>query len=98
MTSKIHLELELPEGLVDRQLEAELVRRFKEDTAIRLFQEGKVSSGYAAHLIGTPRIEFLELLRQRGIPYVEYSADDFREDLATLQGVEREAGQRGDRG
>jgi predicted HTH domain antitoxin len=92
MTSKIHLELELPEGLVDPQLEAELVRKFKEDTAVRLFQQGKISSGYAAHLLGIPRVEFLDLLRQRGIPYVEYSAEDFREDLATLERVERQAG------
>jgi len=95
MTSKIHLELELPEGLVDRQLEAELLRRFKEETAVRLFQEGKVSSGYAAHLIGIPRVEFLELLRRRGIPHVEYSAEDCREDLNTLERVERDASQPG---
>ncbi len=83
--TKIHVELELPEGLVDKELEAELVRGFKEEAAVRLFQEGKVSSGYAARLMGIPRVEFLQVLRRRGVAYVEYTADDYHQDLSTIE-------------
>jgi predicted HTH domain antitoxin len=90
MTTKIHLEMELPEGLVDTALEEELRKSFREETALRLFREGKISSGFAAHLIGIPRVQFLHLLRQRGIPFIQYTAEDYHEDLKAIEQLEQE--------
>ncbi len=36
------------------------------------------ASASVSHLIGIPRVEFLALLRRRGVPHVQYSAEDYR--------------------
>ncbi|MBI3694039.1 MAG: UPF0175 family protein [Acidobacteria bacterium] len=89
MSTRIRLEMELPEGLVDKSFEAELLKEFKEETALRLFKEGKVSSGFAARLIGISRLEFLSLLQKRGIPFVEYTLEDFHADRKAMEEFER---------
>ena len=81
----LHLEWELPEGTVSEAMRQELLLAVKRETALRLFAEGKVSSGYAARLLGIPRLKFLELLKERGIPFLSYTADDLREDRATVE-------------
>ena len=85
MASTLHLEWELPEGVVNEAMQRELLRVVKQETALRLFAEGKVSSGYAAHLLGVPRLEFLQLLEQRGIPFLSCTADDLREDRMAVE-------------
>jgi predicted HTH domain antitoxin len=98
MSTRIHLEMELPEGLIDETFEAELRQRFKEETALRLFQKGKLSSGFAARLIGISRLQFLSLLQQRGIPFVECTLQDFRDDTEAMEKFQREpAGNTDDR-
>ena len=91
MSTRIRLEMELPDGLVDKTFEAELLKGFKEEAALRLFKEGKVSSGFAARLIGISRLEFLNLLQKRAIPFVEYTLEDFHHDTEVMEKFEREA-------
>jgi predicted HTH domain antitoxin len=38
--------------------------------------------------MGVTRLEFLELLRRRGIPFVQYTAEGFPEDLALMRELE----------
>jgi predicted HTH domain antitoxin len=46
---------------------------------LRLFANGKISSGLGARMLGIGRIQFLDLLRQRDIPFtVELDDEDFR--------------------
>lgn len=98
MSTRIHLEMELPEGLVDKTFEAELLKEFKEETALRLFKEGKVSSGFAARLMEVSRLEFLSLLQKKGIPFVDYTLEDFRNDRDAMRAFEQESpGSTGDR-
>ena len=46
-----------------------------------LFKDERVSSGKAAQLLGITRLEFLELLRRRGVAYLDYSPDEIQEEL-----------------
>lgn len=55
---------------------------------IRLFEQGRISSGYAASLLGMTRRDFLELLQKRGVPFVRYTEEDLEKDLQTIQEVE----------
>ena len=87
MAHTIRLEMEVPEEIVDQVFEEELLRDFREQTAIRLFKEGRASSGYAAKLIGISRLEFLRLLEQRGVPFAEYTHRDFEDDASTMQEI-----------
>ena len=52
---KLAFELELPDGAVDQSAEAELVRSVKEQTALKLYSEQRVTTGEAAEPWGIPR-------------------------------------------
>ena len=64
--------------------EAEIERRISEWLALSLFTEGKVSSGKAAKLLGISRVQFLALLRSRGIAYINYTSDELAEEFAAV--------------
>jgi len=75
---KLAFELELPDGAVDQSAEAELVRVVKEQTALKLYSEQRVTTGEAAEMLGLTRIEFLDLLRRSGVGFqVELDDKDF---------------------
>ena len=44
----------------------------------------------AARELGLNRIEFMELLKQRGIPYVVYTLEDYEQDMKTLERLQPE--------
>jgi predicted HTH domain antitoxin len=76
---KLAFELELPDGAVDQSARAELVRSVKEQTALKLYSEQRITTGEAAEMLGLTRIEFLDLLRQNGVGFqVELDDEDFQ--------------------
>ena len=50
--------------------------------ALKLFEQGRLSSGLAAKLAGVPRLAFLFLLGQHGLSPVGVEPDELAEDLA----------------
>ena len=58
---------------------------------ISLFKDERVSSGKAASLLGMTRLDFLDLLRRRGIAYLDYSPDEIAEELEAVQRLPIEA-------
>jgi predicted HTH domain antitoxin len=90
---KLEIELEVPDGAVDKGGEAELVRSVKEQTALKLYSEQRVTTGEAAEMLGLTRIQFLDLLRRTGVGFhVELDEEDFaqirrwRDDKAVQSG------------
>ncbi len=76
---KLTFELEVPDGAVDDATEAKLVRAAREQTVLELYAEQRITTGEAAELLGLTRIQFLDLLRQRGVPFtVELDEEDFQ--------------------
>jgi len=63
-------------------------RRVTEWLVLSLFTEGQISSGKAARLLGISRIDFLALLRARGIAYVNYTADELAEEFAAVEALD----------
>ena len=49
-----------------------------------LFSEGKISSGKAGKLLGISRLEFIKLLKIRGISFVNYTEDEIKEELEAV--------------
>jgi predicted HTH domain antitoxin len=91
MARKLRFEWEVPDELFDEQFREEaFLRQLKEDAVVRLFDRGRISSGYGASLLGMTRRDFLELLQKRGVPFVRYTQEDLRKDLQTMQEVEGE--------
>ena len=75
---KLEIELEVPDGAVDKRAEAELIRSVKEQTVLKLYSDDRVTVGEAAEMLGLTRIQFLDLLRQTGLGFhVELDDEDF---------------------
>lgn len=60
----------------------ELARDLRLYAALMLFRLGKLSSGAAAEMAGTPRVQFLDLCAEYGIAVSPLTGDDLRRELA----------------
>ncbi len=56
----------------------------KEQSAMVLFKEGRLSSGMAASWLGVPRAHFLIKAMQGGATLLENTLEDFRRETALL--------------
>ncbi len=72
------LELEIPDELLRGRSKSELVALAQEVLLIKLFQQGEISSGYAAQVLDISRHDFLDLLGQ-------YRVSMFAEDTDIAQ-------------
>jgi predicted HTH domain antitoxin len=90
---KLEIALEVPDGAFDGCAEAEFIRSVKEQTALKLYSDERVTTGEAAGMLGLTRIQFLDLLRRTGVGFrAELDDEDFaqlrrwREDHAPQSG------------
>ena len=75
---KLEFELEIPDGVVDKCAEAELIRSVKEQAVLKLYSDDRVTAGEAAGMLGLTRIQFLDLLQRSGVGFrVELDDEDF---------------------
>ncbi|ODU47218.1 MAG: hypothetical protein ABS92_08820 [Thiobacillus sp. SCN 63-374] len=81
------IEIQCPQEILlglhlDAKQFAELV---KEEAAIALFREGKLSSGMAASWLGVPRAHFLlKAMQEGGANLLENNEDDFARETSLL--------------
>jgi predicted HTH domain antitoxin len=64
----------------------EFGREARHALAAKLYEMGRLSSGYAAQLAGMGRVEFLMSLSQIGVATSNLDIDDLREELAFGRG------------
>lgn len=69
----------------------EIQRRISEWLIFSLFSEGKISSGKAGKLLGITRLEFIQLLKARGIAFINYSDDEIKEELEAVKKLSQKA-------
>ena len=82
-------EVRVPTSLLQYGLgQNEVQHRLIEWLILSLFTEGHISSGRAARLLNIFRIEFLALLRARGIAYINYTPDELAEEFAAAKALE----------
>jgi predicted HTH domain antitoxin len=85
-------EIQVPKSLLQFGLnQAEVQRRVTEWLVLSLFTEGRISSGKAANLLKMSRIEFLALLRARGIAFIDYTPDELAEEFAAVESLDIKA-------
>lgn len=82
---------------VDKELEEEIVHLTKEEVVLRLFKEGKISSGFGAELLGIAKRDFLAFLHKKGIPFFNYSKEELDKELEAVAELKKETGRRGGR-
>jgi predicted HTH domain antitoxin len=57
----------------------------KEGVVLGLFQEGEISSGKAAEILGLSKAQFLELLSQQNLPYLDADLTDLEREVAAAE-------------
>ena len=73
------------EILIGLHLNAERFAEYlKQQAAINLFKEGRISSGTAASWLEIPRVAFLRMAWDAGAVLLEDSSDDFERETALL--------------
>lgn len=60
-------------------------RRMLEWMILSLYQEERISSGKAAHLLGINRLEFIQLLQDKGFAYIDYSEAELAQEFAAAE-------------
>ena len=84
---KLEIDIDVAEELVEkRRLEQEL----RKEAVLRLFAQRRIPAGLATRLLGLTRLQFLDLLQQRGMPHIVYTFEDWQEDLANLETIRSE--------
>jgi len=81
------IEISCPqEILLGLQMDADqFAGLLKEETAIALFREGRLSSGMAASWLGVPRVHFLlKAMQSGGASLLENNDDDFLRETSLL--------------
>jgi len=78
------IHIDLPESvlLATGQSEEEFVREAKLVLALRLFEQGRVSSGRAAELCGLPRVDFLFAAGRAGVPVADLDAAELDREFS----------------
>jgi predicted HTH domain antitoxin len=88
MATVLKVEIELPQNLLAALdiPKSELGRQAREWVLLELFQEGKISSGKAAEMLGLSKSQFLDLLNQRNLPYLDADLGNLEREVAALEG------------
>ena len=79
----VTVQVELPRDLlVALNVPAsEAGRRAQEWLTIELFREGEISTGKAAEILGITKTQFILLLDQRGVDYLDLAPDELLSDI-----------------
>ena len=83
---KLEIELDIADDATDK---VELQERLRKEAILALFSDRKIPAGKAARELGLERVQFMELLKQRGIPHIIYTAEDWEADANALREFER---------
>ena len=87
----VTFEVTVPSGLVQFGFSRDHVQRnVNEWLVLSLFTDSHISSGKAATLLGISRIEFLALLRKRGIAYIDFSQQELEEEFDAVDELDIE--------
>jgi predicted HTH domain antitoxin len=85
------VEIKIPDNLLQFGLgREEIQQRVNEWLVLSLFADERISSGRAARLLEISRVEFLALLRDRGIAYIDYTKEELEEEFAAVDALKTE--------
>ncbi|MBL8092027.1 MAG: UPF0175 family protein [Anaerolineales bacterium] len=80
------LSVQIPNDLLKLGISPdEIQNRISEWLVFSLFSEGKISSGKAGKLLGISRLDFIQLLKTRGIAFINYNEEEIKEELEAVK-------------
>lgn len=74
------VSVEMPEGLLGPTPD-QVALCLKQLALIELFRRGEISSGKGAEVLGIGRWDFIRLLGEHEIPFIDLSEEEFHRDL-----------------
>lgn len=94
----ISLEVNLPADLLTllRVSQRELAQDVQHWVALELFRDRKISAGKAAEVAGVSVAEFMEISRQRGVAWTEYTDEELETELREAVALGKTVRQRGE--
>ncbi len=75
MRTKLSLDFDLPDSVQLSEYDAAMI------IAGKLWQDGYISYGKAAEMVGITKKVFIESLGKYGFPFTNISADELREEI-----------------
>lgn len=90
--SSVNVEIQFPRDLlIGLNLEPRgLERKAREWVALELFREGQVSAGRAATFLELTKSQFIDLLNERGISYLDLDAEELAQDMENARQAQQE--------
>lgn len=93
--TKVNVQIEVPDSVKGTPVEEKFLSAaqelLQEQVVLRLFEQGDISSGYAAELLGITKFDFIELLGKRGIPVFNYgSKEELEQEFQTVQDLRQQ--------
>ena len=81
--------LNLGEDLVRilQTLDRPLEQTAREFIVLELYRQRQISSGKAAALLDTPRIDFIKYASSLGIPYIDMTGEEFEREMAEVEKI-----------
>jgi len=77
---KLEIDIDLPREILEQIPAPDLGKLCRTEIVLRLYSEGKLAPVQGAALVGLSRIQFLDLLRERGVGFrVDLDEEDFRQ-------------------
>ena len=78
------MTVELGEELAGllRQMDQPVEQVARKMIVLELYRQSIVSSGKAAELLGVPRFEFIQYASELGIPYLRFTAEEWKNEVA----------------
>ena len=91
--SKVKLEIEVPGAIEGTRLKEKFLstaqRLIQEQTVLRLYQEGEISTGKGAEMLGLPLYDFIKLLGQHQISIFNLTEEELAQDVKNALAASR---------
>lgn len=80
----MQVTVDIPDLVAGGRATAELAHDLRVLAVLDAFRAGRISSGRAARLLDMKRVAFLEFAGSRGVPTMNYSAEDLALELEDI--------------
>ena len=81
MPRQLHLELELPDEILEHIRDDEIVAKAKEALIMELLREHIISQGKAAELLNISRHNLFDLMNKYRVPAIDLSEEELQQEL-----------------
>lgn len=88
--ANVLVEVELPEVVVDRFGGMDPLRReISQSMVLELVRRREIDPQRGAELLDVPLFEFVELMSAHGLPYYDFTEDEWHRELANASAMRR---------